>query len=635
MLRLLALSSVLAPLALAASLDPALTPAPDPADELGALTPTVVVVTDVALDFTGEGERVDLVLAGGRIRSVAPTGGGLPPGARPVDGAGLVARPAFLDAWSFHGCETPAPRAEQDHPVETRGDVRAAMRDANRKGIQPGFHAADVLDLGADGAGAWRQQGFGALLVAPTDELLAGRGTVIATRQGPVRDLVLSPEVFQHGTFAASGRGFPSTLMGYFAQLRQFFYDVQHQADLRQRYGLGRPDPRPAWDPDLEAALRLVEGRELYVVHADRASDIERWLRLADEFDLRLAIAGGRGAWRHADLLAERGVPVFLDLDWGEEVDDPTPDRATDLTDSPDEPGGAGSGADLAAAEVDEPADPADADAGTDEEPTADDAGDAWHYLEPLGVREERRRRWEETRAGALVLEAAGVPVFYGTGDRQPKELLAGLRELVELGADPAVLHRRLTADAANFLGLGDHLGELTVGRDASLALWTADPLDPDAAGQLAWLFVDGMAHEFDVDPPGEGPAEGVDATGTWDLNIDGDMAPEDATASLSMDEGGAVTGTYRFVAAWNGEAYEAAVSGRVDGTSLTVKGRIEFGDGGMDVTFAGELEGQAFSGKATTTSDWGDDEATVTGARRPEHRHDHHEADEDYTCHH
>ena len=69
MLRLLALSSVLAPLALAASLDPALTPAPDPADELGALTPTVVVVTDVALDFTGEGERVDLVLAGGRIRT--------------------------------------------------------------------------------------------------------------------------------------------------------------------------------------------------------------------------------------------------------------------------------------------------------------------------------------------------------------------------------------------------------------------------------------------------------------------------------------------------------------------------------------------------------------------------------------
>ena len=70
-------------------------------------------------------------------------------------------------------------------------------------------------------------------------------------------------------------------------------------------------------DVDLpEEALGAVARGELPVVmRADAEDDIRGAVRFAGEHGLKLIIAGGLEAWRCADLLKEKGVPVLLQVD--------------------------------------------------------------------------------------------------------------------------------------------------------------------------------------------------------------------------------------------------------------------------------------------------------------------------------
>jgi imidazolonepropionase-like amidohydrolase len=70
-------------------------------------------------------------------------------------------------------------------------------------------------------------------------------------------------------------------------------------------------------DVDLaEEALGAVARGELPVVmRADAEDDIRGAVRFAGEHGLKLIIAGGLEAWRCADLLKEKDVPVLLQVD--------------------------------------------------------------------------------------------------------------------------------------------------------------------------------------------------------------------------------------------------------------------------------------------------------------------------------
>ena len=259
----------------------------------------------------------------GRIEGVQPASEDVSPAYRVVDGEGLVAAAAFLDAAANAGLEEWTVEVDQDRPVDTGKGVRIHMRQANRKGLQPSWRAADHLALEADAAEKWAQAGFGALAPTPTGALLAGSSCLVVPRDLAARDLVLAADLMQHAAFRAPGGGYPSTLMGYLAHLRQFFMDAQHHRELLRRAQAGEAVPRPAHDPDLEAAWPLLDGRTPLACVAESARDIHRWLDLGEQFGLRIVIVGGREAYKAADRLKASGTPVVLTLDWPDEVDDP------------------------------------------------------------------------------------------------------------------------------------------------------------------------------------------------------------------------------------------------------------------------------------------------------------------------
>ena len=403
--------------------------------------PQATLVRNVHLDPSSEDAApVALLLREGRIAAVLDAEAPPPPGVRIVDGEGALCLPAFLDAFTRTGCETPAPVKDQDAPVETSSDVRVDMRLANRKGIQPAFRAAEALAIEEKASLAWREAGFGAALVAPGGELLAGSSVLASTREAAMRDLVMRSDVFAHATFRASGDDYPTTLMGYMAQLRQFFQDARRHDELEARHAAGRPGLRPPFDLELEAGTRLLDRETRLVCAAQSHRDVERWIKLADEFGFEIAISGGRDAWRVADTLAARELPVILTLDWGEEVDD-----ASGEDDEAEE--------ELGEEEAEE--------AETTEEPALEETGDedtsteaseteeepVWEYEEPLGVRQARRAEWEEGRDCALRLHEAGVRFAFGTDGEKPKKLVGKVRELVEAGLPAEVALASLTTD--------------------------------------------------------------------------------------------------------------------------------------------------------------------------------------------
>jgi len=562
-----------------------------------------------------EAEPVGVVLSEGRIERWLAAGAERPPGARAVDGDGGLLVPAFVDAYARAGLETPVPAADRDVPVPTESDVRVDMRAANRRGIQTAFRAVDALALGEKDAEGARAQGFGTLCIAPAGHLLPGASAVVTSRSAAARDTVLVPAAFEHAELRPSEGGYPSTLMGCMAQLRQFFLDAGRQRTLRERQAAGRPGPRPPYDAELEAILPVLDGLRPLACQAESHRDIERWIRLADEFGFQLVVTGGRDAWRVADVLAEREIPVVLTLDWGDEVDDPNAKQGKAGKRAPDEP-------------ADEPeegraeeegAQPAAEEPGAaeGEEPEADES--RWEYLEPLAVRAERRRLWEETRDCALRLHEAGVRFAFGTGGGSPQQLLKRVRALVEAGLPSDVALAALTSGGAELLGLGDRLGALEPGMLASLAVWTGDPTTEEA--KLAWLFVDGFPHEFELEDqgPGGAPDEGVEASGTWTIEQEEMGETSTSTAVLEMTPEGEVTGTLTRSAPGGSGTLETQVTGSVQGHTLALKGSFQLGD--MDVSFSmkGELDGDSWSGRSTVKGPWGELERSFEARREPE----------------
>jgi len=578
--------------------------------------PQPYCIRGVALDRGGE-KKGTLILRDGAIAAILDEAAPPPPGTRVIEGAGLICLPAFLDAYSRQGCTVPQPVKDQDLPPNEQADVGIDMRLANRKGIQPGFRAVEALAIAKEQGEAWRKSGFGAALIAPGGELLAGASALATTREAAMRDLVVRDEVFAHAAFSASGPGYPSTLMGYFAQLRQFFLDSQRQLELEQRYAQGRPGSRPAFDAALDAGAMLVTGRRTLLCEANQSDDFERWERLADEFGLKLGFAGGGEAWRVQDELARRGATVVLTLDWGKEVKDPRPKaEAKKDEEKPKE------------AEKEEPQEkPSETAAAPAAEPTTPEPAAAkeaaWEYEEPYAVRLERRLKWEKNRDCALRLGEAGVRFVFGTASGKPSELLEHVRTLVKTGLSAERALAALTHDAAEFLGVERRLGRVEPGFDATFALWRADPLTDEKAS-VAWVFVDGFPSEFKEEKKkekGAGPGEGVDPSGTWQLELQAEgEGVKTATLVLEMAEGGALKGTLEVENPMGGAHIKSDVEGSVSADQLELECSLAFGQFTIEATLTATIAGDALDGKSTFKMPGGDEPMTqtFTGKRAP-----------------
>ena len=380
-------------------------------------------------------EKGVIVMRDGLIEAVGASVE-IPPDAWVIDGAGLTVYPGFLDAMSTVGM----PAAST---LGTSGPLSRGPQD--RPATTPWVAAVDVYKGNDDDLEKWREGGFTTLALTPQAGIFPGQSSVVSLADSRPDERVVAPEtalVVRIPDENIGYSGYPGSLLGRVAYVRQVFLDAQWHAGAAALYeadpaGLERPARDRAMAP-VEAAL---ETGKTVLYPASSAIEIRRALRLAPDLGARpLAIYGVQQAYEGdvAAQAAKAGFQAIVDVAWPEER------------------------------------------AGADPEIDV-----------PLRTLKHRKRSPES--AGALA--AAAVPFgFYSSKAKAPGEFLAGVRKAVDAGLSQDAAIRAMTLDGARIHGVERMLGSLEEGKIANVAVFRDDPLEKDAKPVM--VFVDGVKYE-------------------------------------------------------------------------------------------------------------------------------------------
>jgi imidazolonepropionase-like amidohydrolase len=249
---------------------------------------------------SGPIDDATVLIRDGRVAAVG-TNVAIPAGARRIDAAGSWVTPGLVDAMTALGLnEISLVNNTVDLRARGRENIAASFR------VWLGLNPSSVLLTPA------RNDGVTSVGVAPSGGLISGQAAIIdlvtststldMVRRAPVA------MVAQVGDPQGAGLGTRGELID---RLREVLADAR--AFSRRRADFERRQTRDfaASRLDLEALVPVVEGRLPLIVQTDKASDIEGALGVAQEFGLRMMIAGGAEAWMLANRLAAARVAVL------------------------------------------------------------------------------------------------------------------------------------------------------------------------------------------------------------------------------------------------------------------------------------------------------------------------------------
>lgn len=247
--------------------------------------------------------------------------------ARVVDGKGQWVFPGFIDSYSTLGVTPPPPASDADGGRDQTEYAYPSMREANRKGVRPELRGADLIAFTVPQLQAERRAGFAALNLAAGGNLFNGMGSAVALTGGPRRQVVVASDTGEFLSFRLPpraeappggarppGSGYPGSLLGAIAQIRQTFLDVNGTA--------------PSMDDPALNSLRSEKGR--FWFEADNAREIDRALDLLGEAGRSPGIVGASEGYKMLDRLKD--IPVIAGLNLGREPR-PTPGEPKKATD--------------------------------------------------------------------------------------------------------------------------------------------------------------------------------------------------------------------------------------------------------------------------------------------------------------
>ena len=469
---------------------------------------TPVAVTNLTI-VTEPGTTIEsgtIVIYKGRIVAVGRDVE-VPPHAERIDGTGLFAYPGFIDAMSYIGIadekrsEDARLRTEDVNPDVREGPL-AATRQANRRGIRPQARAIEQYVIDKDKLAQHRKRGFTTALIAPRGGIFGGTSDLISLSGVPIRRSVLRSAVGMHVAFSAGEPGrYPRSLLAVFAQFRQVLLDAQRYVKVRKYHERHPFEGEPsAVDAALDALQPLLRRGLPVIFEANSEREIRRAHKLCEEFNLDVHISGAREAHKAIDLLTDARTPLIVSLKFDEEPEygkkkkDKKKKHAT--PDEPDEDDEADEETEEEEPSLDEPEQPGEGKETTDK---PSDKKKERKIYEPLKVRKERRRLWDEKFDNVIRLHQAGVPFALTTKDsKSPSEFFKNLRRLIERGLPEEAALAALTTTPAEMLGMKGQLGAIQQGYRANVAIFSAPFTDKKA--KTRYVFVDGRKFEIDQD---------------------------------------------------------------------------------------------------------------------------------------
>ena len=487
---------------------------------------------------------VNVVIRGGMIEAIG-SNVAIPVDARVLEGDSLYVYPGIVDAQGE--AEYQFPEIEVD-----RSEIASWDPPRDAQSFMPQRRVVDYLTETGPGLAEMRKKGLVAAAVHPEGRLMPGRGTVLVFRKGAMTsdELVAVPALGPQMSFRGAQGVYPSTLFAVIAFYRQMFEDAGHQAAQIEAYDRNPEGlTAPAWDPDMDVVREAMGGRVPVFFEVDYGRDIQRVLKLAEEYGFTPIIVGGDEAWKVADELEARRVPVLVSLDF------PKPERW-----KPDE-------------KEQEEAEPGN--------------GNGEEELDAAAQRE--KQRLEDIYSNAGRLSAAGVRFALTSGGGEA-DILDGARKAIEYGLSEEAALRAITATPASLLGI-DAVAQVEAGMAATLIV-TDGPLF-DEETNVRYTFVDGALEVGKKPGAASGEAPTVDVTGTWDVTSETEMGSISSRMILKQ-VGASFDGTTQ-----SDFGKSKIKDGTVSGNSISFVVVFSMGGETMEIEYTGTVEGERASGSA------------------------------------
>jgi len=394
------------------------------ASPLAAQTVAITNGTLVLGDGSEPMQRGTVVIRNGRI--VAAGAMRPPDGAEVIDANGKWVTPGIVAGFSRLGL------AEVDLGADGSDDT-----DSGNGPFNAAIDVTPAVNPKASTIAVSRADGVTRAVVAPVagKNIFAGQGAIIDT--GDDMDAVLRAQAFQ---FVELGEGGAGIAGGSRATAFVLFRNALREArDIRGRIDGPRRDDVLLTRFDAAALVPVVQGKQLLLVHVERAKDILNVLDLRREFPgLKIALVGVTEGWLVADQIRQSGVWVI----------------ASALNDLPSS-------------------------------------------FEQLAATQSNVGRMRA--AGVKV--AIGMIDDSDTRYVRNQRHYAG--NLVALGKVPGAsgvswgeAFAMISSRPAEAVGLGDEIGSLAAGRRGDVVIWSGDPLELDSAPEAVWI--DGVRQPLD-----------------------------------------------------------------------------------------------------------------------------------------
>lgn len=443
-----------------------------------AEAPSVVAIRDAHVVTVSGADlpKATIVLRKGLIEDVGPNVT-IPAGAWVIDGSGLTVYPGFIDGlstWGIPGAipaaagraagaaaqtatpaqgQTPAQTTTEEQITEGMEAAQARSRGPESRPQTYSFErAADLVTPTDNRLEAARAAGFTSAATFPNRGIFEGLGAIVDLSGDMGRDMVVAQPIgqqilFRVGGFGGGGRGFPSSLMGNIAYVRQLYLDLDQYKQAKQIYAANpNGNKRPEYDHDLEG----LEESPRILLPADQAQQIDRLIAFGQELKQPFVLYGLHEAFKRVDQIKQANVPALISLKW---------------------PVGQGGG----------------------------DPTDIPNYRD-LVIR-------EQAPAVAGMFAKAGVKfAFYSDGVDTAPELRQAVKKAIDAGLSRADAIRALTLNVAEIYGVADRMGSLDKGKIANVVVTKGDAFDDKTT--VEYVFVDGMMYQPSKELQ-QGPANG------------------------------------------------------------------------------------------------------------------------------
>ena len=264
-----------------------------------ASEPIAIENVTVWISPTEKRNGATVLIEGPVIRRVG--NGAIPATAIRIDGTGKTITAGLIDVSSRIGLAEIGAVKDSNEGVFGKG-----------RSVFASYRTADGFNQNSIRIPIIRSTGVTSVISSPRGAFVSGQSGWFDTAS--IGKVVVSPSVAMHAVLGNSALPHAHQSRGLaLLKLRELLMDAQFYKKRRSAIERGQARKLSASPADLEALNNVLDRKIPLIIHAHRQSDIEGAIRIADDFKLRIAIAGANEAWRVVDQLAKRKIPVLLD----------------------------------------------------------------------------------------------------------------------------------------------------------------------------------------------------------------------------------------------------------------------------------------------------------------------------------